>query len=69
MTPDHLCIDELTRIADGLYLGQLLYSTKPEIKYDPSKDPSAYEYADFGYFMLMDDDWQAIKEFIVFDVD
>ncbi|MEW6417515.1 MAG: hypothetical protein AB1480_05260 [Nitrospirota bacterium] len=68
MPPDHLCIDELVRIADGLYLGQLLYSTKPGIKYDPEKDPSVYEYENFGYFMLMDDEWHAIKEFIAFDV-
>lgn len=69
ITPDNLCIDELVRIADGLYLGQLLYSTKPEIKYDPEKDPSVYEYETFGYFMLMDDEWHAIKEFIAFDVE
>lgn len=68
LPPDHLCIDELVRIADGLYLGQLLYSTKPEITYDPERDPSVYEYEVFGYFMLMDDEWHAIKEFIAFDV-
>ncbi len=69
MAPDHLCIDELIRIADGLYLGQLLYSTAPEIKYDPQQDPSVYKYELFGYFMLLDDEWQAIKEFIRFDTD
>lgn len=69
ITPDNLCIDELVRIADGLYLGQLLYSTKPEIKYDPEEDPSVYEYETFGYFMLMDDEWHAIREFIAFDVE
>lgn len=69
ITPDHLCIDELVRIADGLYLGQLLYSTRPEIKYDPDRAPSVYEYDVFGYFMLMDDEWHAVREFINFDTD
>jgi hypothetical protein len=69
MPPDHLCIDELVRIADGLYLGQLLYSTEPKIEYKPEVDPATYKYENFGYFMLMDDDWQAIKEFIAFDTE
>jgi hypothetical protein len=69
MPPDHLCIDELVRIADGLYLGQLLYSTRPEIPYDSKADPAIYKYENFGYFMLMDDDWYAIKEFILFDTE
>ena len=69
ITPDHLCIDELVRIADGLYIGQLLYSTRPEIRYDPAKEPAVYEYENFGYFMLMDDDWYAVREFIGFDTD
>jgi len=69
MPPDCLCIDELVRIADGLYLGQLLYSTEPGLKYDPDADPARYKYENFGYFMLMDDDWHAIKEFIDFDTE
>lgn len=67
IAPDFLCIDELVRIADGLYLGQLLYSTKPGIRYDPDKDPAVYAYENFGYFMLMDDDWYTVREFIDFD--
>lgn len=67
MPPDNLCVDELVRIADGLYLGQLLYSTNAEIPYDPQQNPAVYEYENFGYFVLMDDDWQAVKEFILFD--
>lgn len=67
--PDSLCIDELVRIADGLYLGQLLYSTEPAIPYDPERDPADYRYDNFGYFMLMDDDWHSIKEFIRFDTE
>lgn len=69
ISPDNLCIDELVRIADGLYLGQLLYSTKPEIEYSPEKDPAVYKYENFGYFMLMDDEWYAVKEFIAFDTE
>ncbi len=67
MPPDNLCIDELVRIADGLYLGQLLYSTTPLKKYDPLKKPSVYKYENFGYFLMMDDEWFAIKEFIGLD--
>ncbi len=69
MPPDCLCIDELVRIADGLYLGQLLYSSKPTLAYDPDRDPADYKYENFGYFMLMDDDWHSIKEFITFDTE
>jgi hypothetical protein len=69
ISPDNLCIDELVRIADGLYLGQLLYSTEPGIAYDPDRDPADYKYYNFGYFMLMDDDWHSIKEFIAFDTE
>ena len=67
MPPDHLCFDEVVRIADGLFLGQLVYSTRPEIPYNPETDPGVYKYENFGYFMLMDDDWYAVKEFILFD--
>ncbi len=69
MPPDNLCIDELVCIAEGLYLGQLLYSTEPKIEYSPENDPSIYKYENFGYFMLMDDEWYAIKEFITFDTE
>lgn len=69
MPPDNLCIDELVRIAEGLYLGQLLYATDPKIEYSPEKDPAIYKYQNFGYFMLMDEDWHAIKEFISFDTE
>ena len=69
MPPDHLCMDELVRVAEGLYLGQLLYATDPTLKYSPEKDPAVYKYENFGYFMLMDDEWHAIKEFIAFDTE
>lgn len=67
--PDHLCIDELVRIADGLYLGQLLYSTNVHLEYNPETPPESYEYENFGYFLLMDDEWWSIKEFISFDTE
>jgi hypothetical protein len=69
MPPDHLCMDELVQIADGLYLGQLLYSVNPKLPYSPEKEASAYQYEHFGYFMLMDEDWWSIKEFICFDTE
>ena len=69
MLPDNLCIDELVCIAEGLYLGQLLYSTEPKIEYSPENAPSIYKYENFGYFMLMDDEWYAVKEFIRFDTE
>jgi hypothetical protein len=56
--PDCYCIDELVSIADGLYMGQLLYATELLKPYDPRQDPAAYKYGLFGYFLLMDDDWQ-----------
>jgi hypothetical protein len=56
--PDNFCIDELVKIADGLYLGQLIYATEILKPYDPKEAPSAYKYRLFGYFLLMDDDWQ-----------
>ncbi|MDH5755236.1 MAG: hypothetical protein OEZ55_01025 [Nitrospinota bacterium] len=69
MPPDFLCIDELVRISDGLYLGQLLYSTEPSLPFDPARAPADYKYENFGFFMLMDDQWQGIRNFIEFDVD
>lgn len=69
MPPDNLCIDELVRVAEGLYLGLLLYATDPTIEYSPEKDPAIYKYENFGYFMLMDEEWYAIKEFIAFDTE
>jgi len=69
MPPDHLCMDELVEIADGLYLGQLLYATVSDLKYDPDMDPEVYQYENFGYFLLMDDEWHALKEFLAFDTE
>jgi hypothetical protein len=56
--PDNFCIDELVKIADGLYLGQLNYATEILKKFDPQVDAYAYKYRVFGYFLLMDEEWQ-----------
>ena len=51
-------IDEIVEIADGLYLGQLLFATKHLLEdYDPQLEPSEYKYENFGYFLLMDEKW------------
>ena len=67
--PDNLCIDEVVQIADGLYLGELMYATKLFKKYDPREEPSRYKYRNFGYFLLMDGDWHKRRLKIGFDVD
>ena len=66
--PDCFCIDELVQIADGLYLGQLIYATDPLRPWDPSTDPAAYKYRLFGYFLLMDEEWHARRLRIGFDL-
>ena len=66
--PDNYCIDELVQIAEGLYMGQLIYATNILEKYDPTKSSSVYDYRNFGYFLLMDDDWYARKIEIRFDI-
>lgn len=68
MPPDNYCIDELVQIAEGLYLGQLVYSTELLEKYDPNKPSSVYNYRNFGYFLLMDDEWYSRKIEIGFDL-
>ena len=51
-------VDELVEIAQGLYLGQLLFATR-RLQYDfePDLDEKNYGYAHFGYFVLFDDTW------------
>ncbi|MGH9788477.1 MAG: hypothetical protein ACRD4U_07240 [Candidatus Acidiferrales bacterium] len=65
--PDNFCIDELVQIAEGLYLGQLIYSTELLKKYDPRENPATYKYRLFGYFLLMDEDWHRRRIQIGFD--
>ncbi|NBQ70353.1 MAG: hypothetical protein EBU46_16570 [Nitrosomonadaceae bacterium] len=50
--------DEIVEIADGLYLGQLIYSTALDKPFHSSVDPAEYRYQLFGYFLLLDDAWQ-----------
>lgn len=56
--PIGFCLDQLVEIADGLFLGQLIYATALHIPYHSSVDPADYGYQLFGYFLLLDDDWQ-----------
>jgi len=56
--PIGYCLDELVEIADGLYLGQLIYSTALDQPFHSSVDPDRYKYQLFGYFLLLDDTWQ-----------
>ncbi|MBZ5552813.1 MAG: hypothetical protein LAO21_08850 [Acidobacteriia bacterium] len=67
LPPDNYCIDELVKIAEGLYLGQLIYATELLKTYDPREDPAAYQYRLFGYFLLMDEEWQRRRMEIGFD--
>ncbi len=57
-TPIGYCLDQLVEIADGLYLGQLIYSTALHVPFHSSVDPAKYQYQLFGYFLLLDDAWQ-----------
>ena len=66
--PDNFCMDEIVQIAEGLYLGQLVYATNLKKEYDPSADPAQYDYRNFGYFLLMDEDWQKRRQRIRFEV-
>jgi hypothetical protein len=56
--PIGLCLDEIVEIADGLFLGQLIYSTALHVPFHSSVDPAEYKYQLFGYFLLLDDAWQ-----------
>ncbi len=38
-SPDNYCVDEIVQIADGLYLGQLLYCHQPEEGVQPVRRP------------------------------
>jgi hypothetical protein len=67
--PDCFCIDEVVEIADGLFLGQLMYATDWLKTYDPARPPSDYKYGQFGYFLLMTEDWHQIRLRIGFDLE
>ena len=67
-TPIGFCLDELVEIADGLFLGQLIYATALDVPYHSSVDPAMYRYQLFGYFLLLDDAWQHHRQAIGLDV-
>lgn len=65
--PIGTCLDELVEIAEGLFLGQLIYSTALSIPFHSSVAPAEYRYQLFGYFLLMDDDWESHRKVIGLD--
>jgi hypothetical protein len=67
--PDSLRIDELVQIADGLYLGQVYYATKPLVPWSPNMDPAVYAYERYGHFLVMDAQWQALRVSLGFDLE
>jgi hypothetical protein len=67
-TPIGFCLDELVEIADGLFLGQLIYATALDVPYHSSVDPAEYKYQLFGYFLLLDDAWEHHRRAIKLDV-
>ena len=66
--PIGLCLDELVEIADGLFLGQLIYATNLSEPFHSSVSSSRYLYQLFGYFLLMDNEWQQHRLAIGLDV-
>lgn len=65
--PIGFCLDELVELADGLFLGQLIYATALDIPFNSSVDPAEYKYQLFGYFLLLDDDWEQHRQAIKLD--
>jgi hypothetical protein len=65
--PIGTCLDELVEIAEGLYLGQLIYSTRLLMPFHSSVDPADYKYQLFGYFLLLDNDWEYHRQAIKLD--
>jgi hypothetical protein len=65
--PIGACLDELVEIAEGLFLGQLIYSTVPFEPFHSSVDPAHYKYRLFGYFLLLDNTWERHRQAIGFD--
>lgn len=65
--PIGFCLDELVEIADGLFLGQLIYSTALHLPFHSGVDPADYDYQLFGYFLLLDDDWERHRQAIGLD--
>ena len=56
-------IDEIVQIAEGLFIGPLFFATEHLLEeYDPKLNPAEYKYENFGYFILMDEDWKDEKK-------
>lgn len=66
--PIGACLDELVEIAEGLFLGQLIYSTVLLEPFHTSVDPAKYKYQLFGYFLLLDNIWEQHRQAIGFDI-
>ncbi len=66
--PDCFCIDEISQIAEGLYLGLLIYATDWLKPWDPKTPTGEYKYQLFGYFLLMDEEWHDRRQRIGFDL-
>lgn len=67
--PIGLCLDELVEIAEGLFLGQLIYATSLTEPFHSSTPAEKYRYQLFGYFLLLDNDWERHRRDIGLDVD
>ena len=52
----------------NIAVGQLIYSTELDLTYHSGVDPDEYGYQLFGYFLLLDDDWQRHRLAIGLDV-
>jgi hypothetical protein len=65
--PIGTCLDELVEIAEGLYLGQLIYSTKLLTPFHSTVKPEEYKYQIFGYFLLLDNNWEQHRQAIKLD--
>jgi hypothetical protein len=66
--PDCFCIDEIAQIAEGLYLGLLIYATDWLKPWNPGTPIEEYKYRLFGYFLLMDEEWHQRRLRIGFDL-
>ena len=62
--PSRIAVTAFSNIA-----GQLIYSTAPLEPFHSSVAPERYNYQLFGYFLLLDDDWERHRRAIGFDVD
>ena len=60
--------DEIAQIAEGLYLGLLIYATDWLKPWDPQTPIEEYKYKLFGYFLLMDEEWHQRRLRIGFDL-